>query len=252
MKISRWCRIDHDGCIQCQGRAFRTGPVLNEHLAKTWGLTHRQRAQFNEREGHLCTGCGMSKRVRMLLWSIRKVFPSIEPIRILHLNQVNGLSGSLKQARTLVETFHDTSQPFGTERDGLINQDMQQLEFESGYFDLVVHAETLEHLHGYQQALSECHRVLKPGGCQIYSVPLVWNRPTRRRIELDAAGNPAPVLPLSYHGLGEDYRVVWEFGGDFLKSRRRFISELHYDNFWLNPTVFSIIERKTGSSTETI
>jgi SAM-dependent methyltransferase len=246
MRISRWCRIDRDGCIQCQGRAFRTEPVLNENLAKTWELSRRQCAHFNEREGHLCTRCGMSKRVRMLVWSIRRMFPSIEPIRILHLNQVNGLSVFLKQARTLVETFHDSSQPFGTERDGLINQDMQRLEFESGYFDLVVHAETLEHLHEYSLALSECHRVLKSGGCQIYSIPLIRNRSTRRRIQLDAAGNPAPVLPPSYHGLREDYQVVWEFGGDFLKSRKPFISELHYDNFWLNPTVFSIVEKKTA------
>jgi len=89
MRISRWCRIDRDGCIQCQGRAFRTEPVLNENLAKTWELSRRQ--------------CATSMSGRASLHQVRDVqtcanacleYPadvsSIEPIRILHLNQVNG------------------------------------------------------------------------------------------------------------------------------------------------------------------
>jgi SAM-dependent methyltransferase len=181
----------------------------------------------------------------MILWSIKRLFPDIRPLRVLHLNQINGLSGFLSGARALVETVYDSSQPLGAERDGFVNQDLQQLQFENEWFDLVVHSETLEHLDQYDRALAECHRVLKPGGVQIYSVPLIRSRSTRRRSQLDATGNLLNSLPPSYHGLGKDYEVVWEFGKDFLKSRAPFISELHYDNFWLNPTVFTVVERKS-------
>ena len=170
----------------------------------------------------------------------------MEHIRILHLNQINGLSDSFKQSKGLVETCYDSSQPLGAEHDGCVNQDMQALQFENEQFDLVVHSETLEHLHSYHQALSECHRVLKPGGFQVYSIPLIKGRATRRRMQIDANGKPSPLLPASYHGLGKDYRVVWEFGGDFLESREPHIFELHYDNYWRNPTVFTIVERKPG------
>jgi SAM-dependent methyltransferase len=246
MRVLRWCRIDKNGCPQCRNRTFQLRPVLDDRLAEAWELTPRLRAQFNLREGDACTKCRMPKRVRMLLWSIRRLFPEIEPIRILHLNQVNELSGFLKQSHHLVETFFDSSRVLGSEYDGLINQDMQQLQFETGQFDLVVHSETLEHLHRYYQALAECHRVLKPGGFQVYSVPLIRSRETRRRIQIDPMGNASNVLPESYHGLGRDYQVVWEFGKDFLKSREPHIFELHYDNYWLNPTIFTIIERKPG------
>jgi SAM-dependent methyltransferase len=244
MKILRWCRIDRHGCIHCRGREFRFRPVLDDHLASTWALTPKLRALFDQREGHLCANCGMSRRVRMILWSIKKLFPEIGSLRVLHLNQINGLSVFLRNSAGLVETFYDSSQSLGAERDGFINQDMQHLQFESGHFDLVLHSETLEHLHQWDRALAECHRVLKPGGVQIYSVPLIKKRATRRRSLLDAKGKGLDSLPPSYHGLGQDYQVVWEFGGDFLKARAAFISELHYDNFWLNPTVFSIIEKK--------
>ena len=137
MRILRWCRIDRDGCIQCRNRQFELRPVLDAHLAETWGLTPRLRAQFDEREGHACTRCRMSKRVRMLLWSVKRLFPELKAARILHLNQINGLSDSLKQSRALVETFYDSSKPIGAEFNGCLNQDMQQLQFEGGQFDVV-------------------------------------------------------------------------------------------------------------------
>jgi ubiquinone/menaquinone biosynthesis C-methylase UbiE len=121
---------------------------------------------------------------------------------------------------------------------------MTRLTFGNDCFDLVIHSETLEHLHDYELALSEVRRVLKPGGYQIYSIPLLHDRQTRRRISRDAAGKLIHLHPLSTHGLEEEYPVVWEFGGDFISNRRELIYEIHYDNYLQNKTVFTIVERK--------
>lgn len=42
-------------------------------------------------------------------------------------------------------------------------------------FDSAVSTAVLEHLEEPEQALQECHRVLKPGGTAIYTVPFIWH-----------------------------------------------------------------------------
>ncbi|OQW92458.1 MAG: hypothetical protein BWK78_01650 [Thiotrichaceae bacterium IS1] len=42
-------------------------------------------------------------------------------------------------------------------------------------FDSALCTAVLEHLEEPEQALRECHRVLKPGGIAIYSVPFIWH-----------------------------------------------------------------------------
>lgn len=54
----------------------------------------------------------------------------------------------------------------------LIKQaDAHELPFAAKLFDVVVCLEVLEHLHDYRRALSEIHRVLKPSGKLIASIP---------------------------------------------------------------------------------
>jgi SAM-dependent methyltransferase len=46
---------------------------------------------------------------------------------------------------------------------------------EDGSFDSAICTAVLEHLEEPEQALRECHRVLRPGGHAIYSVPFIWH-----------------------------------------------------------------------------
>ena len=186
----------------------------------------------------------MSRRVRMLAWSLRRLFPRLGELRVLHLNQVNHLSPLLQSAQELVETTHLPGEPWGAEIGGLINQDLESLTFADGSFDLVIHSETLEHVFDHRRALSEIQRVLRPGGCQLYSVPVLHGRATRRRLARADGGEVIELLPPSYHGVDREFPVVWELGGDFIRERRRHVERVHYDDFWRNPTVFSILERK--------
>ena len=66
------------------------------------------------------------------------------------------------------DTLHDESNidRFGTAYD---------IPAEDDEFDCALCTAVLEHLEEPEQALRECHRVLKQGGVAIYSVPFIWH-----------------------------------------------------------------------------
>jgi len=85
--------------------------------------------------------------------------------------------------------------------------DMQSLPFPDESFDLVVHSDTLEHVPDPVTALTQCRRVLRPGGACAFTVPMVVGRLTR------SCEGRVP----SYHGTtpdGAGYLVCTEFGAD--------------------------------------
>jgi SAM-dependent methyltransferase len=244
MRKRRFCRIDKNGCVACGGRTFEQRAIINDALASAWGLSTRERADLDEREGNACANCHMSKRVRMLLWSIRRLFPGSGGLRVLHFNQINHLGSALRVLGDITETCYQKDLERGTRVDGLVNEDICQLTLPSTHFDVAIHSETLEHLFDFSKALREVERVLRPGGVQIYTVPLLHNRSTRQRMQQGADGRMVHLLPPSYHGNEGEFPVVWEFGSDFLQQRKLNISELHYDNYWQNRTVFTVVERR--------
>ena len=245
-KTYRYCRIDRRGCIHCGCRDFEQKAVIDDPLAVAWELSGRERRWLNQREGNCCGNCGMSKRVRMLLWSIRRRCPPGPELQILHLNQTNALAPALQNLGSVTETVHRSDRPPGSQVDGRINQDMSRLTFEDNRFDLAVHSETLEHLLEFDRALDEVRRVLKPGGIQVYTIPLLSSRVTRQRMTRDASGRLVSRLPPSFHGCDREFPVIWEFGGDYLRQRSARIREIHFDNYWRNRTVFALIEGKGG------
>jgi SAM-dependent methyltransferase len=86
--------------------------------------------------------------------------------------------------------------------------DLMDLPFADRTWDFVVHSDTLEHVPDPLKGLSECRRVLRPGGFCIFTIPMIIGRMTRRR----------KGLPESYHGSSAsppDYLVHTEYGADF-------------------------------------
>lgn len=50
-----------------------------------------------------------------------------------------------------------------------------EIPVEDNSFDSVICTAVLEHLEEPELALRECHRILKPNGIAIYSVPFIWH-----------------------------------------------------------------------------
>jgi len=86
--------------------------------------------------------------------------------------------------------------------------DMQRMPYADGSFDLVVHSDTLEHVPDPVLGLSECRRVLRPGGACAFTIPIIVGRMSRSR----------EGLPPSYHDregtVDQGQRVRTEFGAD--------------------------------------
>ena len=238
------CQIDIRGCINCGCEKFSQRSIIDNELAEFWDLSIQEREWLDEREGHYCLSCQMTKRVRMLFWSIKKLARPSRDYRILHLNQTNYLSSALRAMGQLTETIYQPKKPMGKNIGGLVNQDICQLTFKSSQFDLVIHSEILEHLHDYQQALSEVQRVLKSGGIQIYTVPLLFSRMTRRRVRLDETSTAINVLPPSFHGCEREFPVIWEFGSDFVEEKINDYEQIHFDDYGHNQTVFTLTKMK--------
>jgi SAM-dependent methyltransferase len=183
----------------------------------------------------------------MLTWTLGQLFSSLKGLSILHVNNINGFSASLATAGSVVHSTYLPEEKLGAEVGGFSNQDVEHLTFEDQRFDVVIHSETVEHVFDPALALRELHRVLKPGGVQIYTVPLLWRRRTRQRMKRSADGVISHLLPPSYHGLDMEYPVIWEFGGDFFHHRSEFTKAIFFDDFLANSTVFSIVESRPAT-----
>lgn len=84
--------------------------------------------------------------------------------------------------------------------------DLQDIDLDSGSIDVLLTPHVLEHVPDTDRALSEIHRVLRPGGRMFLQVPILQGRTTR------------PETP-EFHG--DDTPVEWRFGLDLTDRLRQ-------------------------------
>jgi len=101
-------------------------------------------------------------------------------------------------ARVTVSELFDGVAP-GDYRNGVQCQDAQRLTYPDGAFDLVTSTEVFEHVPDDRRAFGEAHRVLRPGGFLVFTVPLMETGPTLERARLENGGIVHFVKP-EYHG----------------------------------------------------
>lgn len=90
--------------------------------------------------------------------------------------------------------------PAGTELgERVFCQDLQALTFSDSSFDLVITQDVLEHVRDDGRAFAEIHRVLRPGGIHLFTVPFLFDQPTL--LHIDTSGPEDRLLgEPEYHG----------------------------------------------------
>jgi SAM-dependent methyltransferase len=196
-------------CSCCGSAEMQACDVLWPRLIDEWQLASHEVAYINRQQGLHCLQCGSNLRTMALAKAVMTCHASSgsfiefvntevgKSLRTLEINEAGQLTPFLIQMPYCTPVRYPAV-------------DMMSLPFPDASFDLVVHSETLEHVPHPVRGLSECRRVLVPGGFCVFTVPIVVDRLTRSR-----AG-----LPPSYHGSPDnpgDYLVQTEYGADAWK-----------------------------------
>lgn len=116
-----------------------------------------------------CPRCGAHDRERHLLLYLRAsgIFTQLPQWSVLHFAPEKRLSRRIAEQKPLQHIRCDL---YPTTED-ILRVDMQAMPFESNTFDLLLANHVLEHVSALDRALTEIHRVLKPGGHAILQTP---------------------------------------------------------------------------------
>jgi len=222
------------GCAVCGRRMpLLQLNVISKELAEQWEINSEWDKYFTEREGLVCTGCGSARRsvflaegilgfARQSLGLESRTFAELvveadfQKLNVAELNSLGALHRFLVRSPGVVYSEYGSTNP------NIRSEDLFNLSYENESFDLIFHSETLEHVPDFRRAWMEIHRVLKPRGVCIFTIPVVADgRKTRTRAHVDN-GTLVHDLPASYHGVpGEkktDYLVFHEFGEDCVEG----------------------------------
>jgi SAM-dependent methyltransferase len=219
-------------CTCCGRRAwmlFRARAVP-DRLIGLWGLTPSLARALREKETLLCSVCGAPLRSRRLAHVLLELegesacpslaawaaTPAARRLAIAEINRIPGVHEAIAPLPGLhASDFHDPDGP--ADSPDLPHEDLGRLSYDDRTFDYVLTAETLEHVPDLDRALAEIHRILKPGGVHICTIPLLPGVPTtfarRQRLPEGTERDLAP--PLRHPGGDVGYPVYTEFGADW-------------------------------------
>jgi SAM-dependent methyltransferase len=194
-------------CLCCGANQFSFTPVLWDGLIQEWELKPEEAEYINRQQGFHCQACGSNLRSMALALALMSGFQfsgtfsefvrqsEVQHLKLLEVNE----AGSLTQFLSALPGHVLNSYP---------EADIMALPFKDSTFGVVCHSDTLEHVPNPVSGLSECHRILKPGGILAFTVPIIVDRLTRSRHD----------LPKSYHGYTDeertDFLVYTEYGSD--------------------------------------
>lgn len=195
------------------------------------------------RDNFRCDTCNSIPRERALIQVIKNEYPNWKNLKIHESSPGNrGHSITLKtQAAGYTESQFFVNEPLGKLVNGVQNENLEELTFNDETFDLVVTSDVMEHIYNPEKAFKEIHRVLKPGGAHIFSVPLInKHKKTQRWANKGSNGEPEFLFEPEWHGnpinkKGSPVTMHWGFDiVDFIKENTgadcwiEYINDLHY------------------------
>ncbi len=111
----------------------------------------------------------------------------------------------------------------GSTRAGMRCEDVQRLSFADGSFDLCTSTEVFEHVPGDLAGFRELHRVLRPGGKVLFTVPMSGAATTVERARIED-GETIHLHPPAFHGdriNGPGTVLVYrDYGADIVERLR--------------------------------
>jgi SAM-dependent methyltransferase len=184
-------------CYPCQKEVEFQTDFLYSHT------TVNGKAIPNWRERVLCP-CQMNNRTRASIQILEETLSATKRSRLYLAEQVTPLYNKLKtRFPTLVGSeYLGDKIPFGSaDHRGVRNESITKLTFEANSFDYILNFDVLEHVPDVDSALKEIHRVLKPRGTLLLSVPfLPGEDKTHIRAKIGADGNIVHLAEPQYHG----------------------------------------------------
>ena len=184
-----------------------------------------EQLDWRERESYKCKHCGGSLREReqaktILVNVLNSHHRNLKDlVESDELNQMTvyepGEIGSMRRYTLRLKNYiqsalHDCSD------NSIRTEDLQSLSIQSNTVDLMISSDIVEHIDEPFRAFKEILRVLKPGGCHCFTVPL-HREFTRFRMKL-INGKKMYLESKHYHGDGKGGQslVVTDFGCDIV------------------------------------
>ena len=194
------------------------------------------------REGYRCRSCKASLRYRGQADALLRTYATSGATTIAQLVQEPGFASLAFWEPGVLGPFreHFTSMPGyvmsdfwpdvtpGDERDGVRCEDLMALTFDDASFDLVVTSDIFEHVRKPFVGFAEVHRVLRPGGRHIFSIPVQepWRAATQVRVDTSGPEDVHLLEPRYHLGPGNSQHIVYnDFGRDLLDG----LSEVGFD-----------------------
>ena len=178
----------------------------------TFNLT---KYSLNESGTMLDVGCGEGRHI----FGIMQNYPEMKCIGL------DMDDDSLVKAEKGYEFFESISNA-GAE---FLKGSAYSLPFQNNSLDLIVCSEVLEHLHQYNDAVKEIHRVLKPGGKFYASVPASWPEKICWALSKDYQNQPGGHLRI--FNQSKLVSEISDAGFKFLSSDR--FHSIHAPYWWL-------------------
>lgn len=181
----------------------------------------------NWRETLVCPGCGLNNRMRAAIHLFDQVLNPLPNSLIYLTEQASHFFTQMKSRYSgcIGSEYLEEDIPEGSINNaGIRHEDVTRLSFSDESIDYVLSFDVLEHIPNYQTALAEIHRVLRPGGALLLSVPFLPDSDeTLVRAERNANGVITHLMPPEYHidPLREKGSLsFYQFGWHFLRDLR--------------------------------
>ncbi len=211
---------------------------------------------MREREAKLCWDCGANGRSRQVAKALVDEYavkarslaelvhePGFRSLAIAEINQCAQLHYLLADLPGLHYSEYGSLDP------EIRSEDTLNLSYSAGSFDLVLTSDTLEHVPDSDRALAEIHRVLKPGGSHIFTIPVVWDQPRTRKRSVIEDGRLVHLLPPVYHGGSIDQNdclAFYDYGADIVDTVRSLGFDVELVEDRSNRALKTIVTRRTG------